>query len=253
MRIFLCCLILAMTNFNWALARAKPEFIFVGSDFEPLYFKEGSVGIQGALYDIMKEICLRERLPCKFKIALPHPALDMVKSGAAQGGGPFAFSHQRQSILFYSVPIFKSEFIFLATPEVAKKIKTYSDLAGLSASAMSPSMTWISLHRVNEITGNKMKLFGEPTEVNAIRKTENKNYNLAYVPRELAHAYFQHNRDSRLKEIPSLRDPFDIYMTFSKKSVTEPEFKKINQALKTLQQSDFMKNIAEKYNLELAP
>ncbi|MDG0815837.1 substrate-binding periplasmic protein [Bdellovibrio svalbardensis] len=236
-----------------AKARYNSPFTFVGQDVEPFYFKEGSVGIQGAVFDIMKEICTQEKLTCKFKIAQMRPALDMIKNGAAHGGGPFAISRQRETVLHYTDPIFKSAFVFLAASETAKKIKSYNDLAGMSAVAMSTSMTWISLQRVNEITGNKMKVSGEPTELTAIRKTENKNYALAYVPRELARAYFQHNRDSNLREIPALGEPFDIYMVFSRKTVSEDDFKKINQIVKALKKSGFIKDLADRYNLEAIP
>lgn len=231
-------------------ARISPEFIFVGQDLEPFYFKDGSVGIQGAIYDVMKEVCAKENLICKFKIAPFRQALSMVKKGNAQAGGPFAISVQRETVLYYTAPIFRSNYVFLASADLAKKIKSYDNMAGLTVAAMAPSNTWISLHRVNEITGNKMKLGRETTELNSIRKTENKNYAVAYVPQELAHAYFRHNR-SNLREIPMLGEPFDFYLTFSKEAVSKEEFNKINDTIKNLTKSDFIKQIAEKYSLQL--
>lgn len=235
----------------WAKNSISKELIFVGQDLEPFYFKEGSAGIQGATYDVMKQICDLENLHCKFKIANFRPALDMVRSGSAHGGGPFIISAQRESVLYYTEPVFKSSFVLLGHPEVVKDIKSLTDLSGLSIGTMAPSMEWVSLQRINEFTGNKITVGSEPTELTAIRKVENKNYALAYVSRESAQSYFLHNR-TPLQEIPNMGETFDLHLTFSKKAVSQKDFERIQKALRKIKSTEAFKGLADKYKIQTA-
>lgn len=243
-----------MISFFFALflSFSSNAYVVVGHDFEPYYFKAGSVGIQGACYEVVQKLCQMEKIHCKFKIAPFRKYLTMLKNGEADIGCPLAESPQRRSVYYFSEKIFATRYAFFGTPEYAKKVKTYDDLKGLSVGVMSPSLTEVSLLKAQEYAEHKIKIHAEVNANAALRKVEAKKYALTYVNRDVANAWIKKNR-SRLIEVQSLGEDVGYSLIFSKKSISEQRFQKMQSHLKSLLKSKDLESICEKYNLILIP
>lgn len=111
-------------------ADGEPEetFTFVGHEFEPFYFKSGSQGAQGALYDLVQEVCKLQKKHCKFKLAPFRNAQDMVAEGKADAGGPMAFTNQRTLIFNFSDPLFLTQYCFYTLPKHYKENLSLADI-----------------------------------------------------------------------------------------------------------------------------
>ncbi|WP_413612482.1 substrate-binding periplasmic protein [Bdellovibrio sp. HCB-110] len=227
-------------------------YVVIGHDFEPYYFKSGSEGIQGACYEIIQKLCQMEKIHCKFKLAPFRKFLTMLKDGDADIGCPLAESPQRHSVYYFSEKIFATRYAFFGAPEYVNKIKTYDDLKGLGVGVMSPSLTEVSLLKAQEYADRKIKIHPEVNTDVSLRKANTKKYALTYVNRDVANAWIKKNR-SRMIEVKSLGEDVGYSLIFSKKSISQQRFEKMQAHLQNLFQSKELASICEKYNLTLIP
>lgn len=227
-------------------------YVVIGHDFEPYYFKAGSEGIQGACYEIVQKLCQMEKIHCRFKLAPFRKFLTMLKNGDADIGCPLAESPQRRSVYYFSEKIFATRYAFFGAPEYVNKIKTYDDLKGLSVGVISPSLTEVSLLKAQEYAERKIKIHPEVSIDVSFRKADAKKYPLTYVNRDVANAWIKRNR-SRMIEVPGLGEDVGYSLIFSKKSISQQRFEKMQDHLKSLLKSKDLEAICEKYNLTLFP
>ncbi|WP_415061601.1 substrate-binding periplasmic protein [Bdellovibrio sp.] len=227
---------------------AAQAFVVVGHESEPFYFTDGSKGIQGACYEIIQQLCKLEARHCKFKIAPLRLALSMIKKGEADLGCPLINSPPRNSAFSFSRGLFKTHLYFYGLPNVAHKIQKYEDLKGLSVGVQSPSMIEVSLQRIHEFSDKSFKIMPENTAILALRKVEKKNYQLAYVSGEMARVWLKRTH-SPVIEVPQLGEDTEYSIFFSRKTISEKQFNKLQSHLTELSKNRFLDSIAEKYQL----
>lgn len=234
-----------------SVAQASDPFIFVGWDSEPFYYKNNKQKIQGAFFDIISEVCRIETLQCKYEIHGFRESMELLKTGAAQGGGPYIYTYPRSTILNFSKQMFSSTYGFFAHHKTAAKIKSYEDLKNLKVGVMSLSGSRISIEAVNEFVDGQMKIIEEKNLAAIMRNLEAKKYPLGYVNRDMALSWIAKNRSS-LTEIPELGEDLDYRFAFSKKGLSPQALKRIQDTLDKLQQSAFINQVAQKYKLQLS-
>lgn len=227
------------------------EFVFVGYESEPFYFKSGSDGVSGALYDIMHETCQRLNLRCKFRILNNfREALAMAREGKACAAGPFAFTNPRSTVFHFSPPLFQTRYSFFGTAKAANSIHSYSDLSGHLIGVLYPSSTSISLDRVNELMSGSLKVDHEKSLSSLFQKTDNNSISLAYANTDAGLSWIKRHR-SNLQQIPQLGEDVVYYVVFSKKLVDEKHLKDFETQLDDLRKKGFLAGIADKYKLQL--
>lgn len=241
----------------WAAASAFParhsteNLVFAGHELEPFYFRSGSQGTQGAMYELTQELCKIQKKHCKFKIAPFRSSLEMVLTGKADIGGPLAHTPQRAMIYYYSTPIFATRYCFFTSAKNFKENFNFDDLKGRTVGVFGPSSTELSLQRVKEVINQKLEISIEPDNHTALRKAENNTHDFSYVNCESGSYWIEKNR-STLKELPTLGEKTVYYIYFSKKNLTEANVQEFNKALETLRKNGFLKVLADKYKLTLA-
>lgn len=244
--IFATLAIIFLTNSSQA-----KTLVVAGFDYEPYYFSDGTKGIQGACYEITKKLCELESFTCKYKMMPFRKALDALKDGQADITCPLVESTPRSSAYSFSIEIFQTSYSFFASSKVAKEIKKYEDLAGRTVVVFGPSNTELSLQKINEFLGHKIKIVLEGSIVKVLRRTETNQYPLAYANTDVAQTWILRNR-STLEEIPNLRDYTAYRLAFSKKSVSKQTFEKMQEHLNSLKKSKELNTILEKYKLKPA-
>lgn len=227
------------------------NLVFVGHELEPFFFRSGSQGTQGAMYELTQELCKLQKKHCKFKIAPFRSSLDMVQTGKADIGGPLAYTPQRGLVYFYSTPIFATRYCFFTSTKNFKENFTFDDLKGRTVGVFGPSSTELSLQRVREVINQKLIISIEPDNHTALRKAENNTHDFSYVNCESGRYWIDKNRSS-LKELPTLGEKTEYYIYFSRKNFSEANVKEFNKSLETLRKNGFLKELADKYKLTLA-
>ncbi|MBO9668557.1 MAG: transporter substrate-binding domain-containing protein [Bdellovibrio sp.] len=240
--IFIFCL-----YFSSAWASPGKKITFVGFDFPPFFYKEGS-SFSGACVDVVKELCKAENFQCTFKIQPIRKALDMIKTGKIDLGGPFAFTAQRQLKFYYSPPLFKTSFGFFGLRKTVNQIKGYDDLKDLTVGVTFPSYTSISLDKINETVEGRMKIINEDLTMTPLTGVQKYKYSLAYINRDVGR-YWIKSTGSSLIEVPNLSDETNYHIIFSRLEFTDEEFEKINQRLTKMIDDKTIHKIAAKYNL----
>lgn len=224
---------------------------FVGHEIEPFYFKSGSKGTQGAMYELAQQVCKLQKKHCKFKIAPFRSMQNMVAQGQAQVGGPLAHTPQRESLFNYSIPMYTTRYCFFTMPKNYREQMSFDDLKGKTVGVFGPSATELSLLRVREVLNKQMNVSVEPDNNTTLRKTENNTHDFGYVNCEAARIWIEKHR-SQLREITSLGEKTDYYFIFSKKTFSPQDAKEFNDSLLLLKKTGYLKEIADKYKLTLA-
>ncbi|WP_413578122.1 substrate-binding periplasmic protein [Bdellovibrio sp. HCB290] len=247
MKSFLILLIVGF-GFSWALAVTPKTITFVGYDYPPFFYRDARLGFTGASVDLMKELCKVEDLKCTFKILPIREALELIKEGKIAVGGPFAFTSHRQLKFYYSPPLFKATFGFFGAKKVVARIKDYDDLRGLKVTVTSPSYTSISLDKINDSVGGKIRIITDEQVLASIKKVAQGKFPLVYINRDVGRAWIKMNNAS-LVEVPSLGDESDYHFIFSRKEFSDDEFEKVNNRLMELLKNKTVQRIALKYDL----
>jgi ABC-type amino acid transport substrate-binding protein len=224
---------------------------FVGHEFEPFYYKSGSQGTQGAMYDLTQEVCKIQNRHCKFKLAQFRNLQNMLATGKADVGGPLAMTPQRAILFYYSAPLFSTQYCFFTMPKNFKDNLTFNDLKDKTVGVFGPSATELSLQRVKEVLNQQLKIAVEPDNHTSLRKAENNTHDFSYVNCETGRFWIEKNR-SQLKEITSLGEKTNYHFIFSKKTFTEGDVKAFNDVLMGLKKNGFLQELADKYKLKLA-
>ena len=247
----ICLSLFALFHGVTAEGESSKAWTFVGHEFEPFYFKSGSEGAQGAMYDLAQEACKIQKKHCKFKLAQFRSLQNKLAEGSADIGGPMAFTSQRGILFHFSVPLFSTQYCFFAMPKNYKDNLTFADLKGKTVGVFGPSATELSLQRVKEVLNRQLIIAVEPDNHTSFRKAENNTHDFAYVNCETGRFLIEKTR-SQLKEIKSLGEKIDYHIVFSKKTFTERDVKAFNDALMQLRKSGYLQEVAEKYKLTLA-
>lgn len=244
-------LALLVWAFTFAAKDSSKNLVFVGHELEPFFFRSGSQGTQGAMYELTQEVCKIQKKHCKFKIAPFRSSQEMVLTGKADAGGPFAFTPQRSIIYSYSTPLFTTRYCFFTSPRNFKENFTFDDLKGRTVGVFGPSATELSLQRVKEVLNQNLKIEIEPDNHTSLRKAENNTHDFSYVNCESGHYWINKNR-SNLREIKSLGEKTNYYIFFSKKTFSEKDVKEFNDSVDVLRKNGYLKELADKYKLTLA-
>lgn len=224
---------------------------FVGHEFEPFYYKSGSEGVQGAMYDLVQAVCKIQKKHCKFNLAPFRNMQNKLTEGKADVAGPMAFTTQRGVLFYFSAPLFSTRYCFFAMPKNFKDNLTFADLKGKTVGVFGPSATELSLQRVKEVLNQQLIIAVEPDNHTSFRKAENSTHDFAYVNCETGRFLIEKTR-SQLKEITSLGEKSDYHIVFSKKTFTADDVKAFNEALMQLRKKGYLQEVAEKYKLTLA-
>ncbi|WP_413578121.1 substrate-binding periplasmic protein [Bdellovibrio sp. HCB290] len=224
---------------------------YAGYNNPPYYMLDGSSGITGAFFEIMTHVCTLEKFNCKFTIRPIREALEKTQAGEVDIAGPFGWTSHRQLSFYYSPPLFDTSFTFFGLEKNVRNIKTYEDLKGLRIGTVAPSLSMISLQKINEVLNGKIKIVEEKEPVTSLKMTLQNSYPLAYINREMA-LYWVREKKSKLVEVPDLGESFSVHIIFSKKLFSKDEFTRIQKRFNELIDNKTIETIGKKYNLKPA-
>ena len=242
---FFSCIFLPSIFFA-AVAQA---YTVVGYEGEPFYFKNGTAGITGSCHELVAELCARQKLTCKFKVASIPKILEMMKRGEADISCPLAFSEERQEFISYSEKIFRTHYSFFATPDVGKRITKLEDLESYSVSVFAPSIMSETLQKINTDLGEIFTVVHENTEMNSLFKAEKVAKTLGFTNGDIGKHWIQKSKSS-LVELPTGQREIYYYVGFSKKSLKAEQALHLTALLETMRREKYLQKLAQKYQLQ---
>lgn len=242
--------------FSFALAGASAghedtRLTFVGFNMPPFYMRPDATGISGAGYEIMQQLCEREKLACRFTILPFSETMQRISEGKFEMGGPMAKTTEREKIFYYSLPVFHTSLAFFGLDKNIKKIHDYKDLKGLKVGVTNPSIGLLYLTEINNELEGKIKIIKERDTLIALKMADLGTYQLAYVNADNGRYWVKRYR-SKMKEVPKLSKRIDYHFVFSRKTFSEKEFAQIDAQLKKMLEEKVVEQIAVKYGLQAA-
>lgn len=226
--------------------------MFAGYELEPYYFKDShSPHIQGAIYELMQQICRRERLECEFIIAPYKTVLKKIEDGQVHAAGPFIQSNTIERHAYFSDKIFSTGYSFFGLQKNIAGIKTYDELFGLGVGVLAPSSTSTSLEKFASILGRKIQIIPEQDLHLSLKKASEDVYPLTYANRDVAKAWVARHK-SPLHEVVGLGENVDFRMMLSKKSTSPELFARIQKQINLLKKENTLQKIAGKFHLQLS-
>lgn len=235
--------------FSASGAAPTPPINFVGYEIDPFYYKAESSGVTGACFEIIQEICDREKILCKFKIIPMENVVPMLESGEADLSCPIAHLGVPSENISSSDKIFKTRFALYALPKIAEKINTPKNSKKVSFSVYSPQSETAQFEKFREKYKHLFSVVHKETELSALQKAERVGESLAYVNKATAQRWIQKSK-SQLVEIPLEHEESNYYITYSNKKLNEEKRDRINQVIKELKSESYIQKIALKYDVE---
>lgn len=235
-----------------ALSQPPEKLLFAGYDLEPYYFKDPhSSQLQGALYELMQQICRRERLECEFIIAPYKTVLKKIEDGQIHGAGPFIQSNQMEKYAHFSDKIFSTGYGFFGLQKNIAGIKTYDELFGLGIGVLALSATSTSLEKFASLLGQRIRIIPEQDPHLSLKKASEDIYPLAYSNRDAAKAWVARHK-SPLHEVEGLGENVEFRIVLSKKMTSPELFTRIQNQINILRKENSLHKIAGKFQLQLS-
>jgi ABC-type amino acid transport substrate-binding protein len=230
----------------------QEKFRFLGYEFEPYYYKEeGSSRIQGALYELMEQICRRERLECEFIIAPYKTVFAKAEEGLIHAAGPFVRNIQHEKHFYFSEKLFSTGYGFYGLQKNIAGIKTYDELFGLGIGVLSPSSTANSLEKFAGLLRRRVQIHPEQDLQITLKKASEDVYPLAYANRDVAKAWVNRHK-LPLHEVTGLGENVDYRIIFSKKSISPDLFARFQKQISLLKKENTLTLIANKHQLQVS-
>ncbi|UYL09098.1 transporter substrate-binding domain-containing protein [Bdellovibrio sp. SKB1291214] len=247
----ICVALIAFLLMGASSGHEDERLTFVGFNMPPFYMRPDATGISGAGYEIMQQLCEREKMACRFTILPFSETIQRISDGKFAMGGPMAKTEEREKIFYFSTPVFHTSLAFFGLDKHTKKIHQYEDLKGKKVGVTNPSISMIALNEINDGLGGKIKIVKERDTLIALKMADLGTYQLAYVNADNGRYWVKRYR-SKMKEVPHLTKNVDFHFVFSRKTFSEKEFVQIDTQLKKMLEEKVVEKIAVKYGLHAA-
>jgi polar amino acid transport system substrate-binding protein len=134
-------------------AFAKDLLRFVTLEFEPFIYGEDQK-VAGPGRDVIAQVCVAADIDCTFDIFPWRRAQELIRSGDADGMMVIGRNPGREEWLYFSPPMFRTEYGFFVNAENSIDFEDISQIAGYRVGVFAPSNT------ATQLEGVRSKMIG---------------------------------------------------------------------------------------------
>jgi len=239
--------------FNTVVFATTEELHFNTQEFSPFnYSSKGKVS--GPITEIIKQVCKRLDISCKFRVLEWKMAQTEVKKGLAHGLFVVGKNKKREKWLRFSIPILTTQYGFFVLNSNKNSFKNIADIQGYNVGVYGPSNTSHSLveinnylikHKYNPI---KIRILHEDTIVFKQLNSKIRNLDAVYSNMDVGNDLISKLKLKNIKYMGQHRE-LNYYIAFSKKKVSAELVEKFNTILHEMYDDKSFGAILEKYNL----
>ena len=233
----------------------EEEYIFNTQDFAPFSEKDGKGNVIGPGVDVISAVCANLKAKCAFRLLPWTRAQEEVKEGKAHGMFLIGWNKERESTLYFSLPILQTEYGFFAHADDSFTYKDPTDLDGKKIRVYGPSNTSKAMDKLTvELTSAGKKVDVKVTD------DDKKNFMMAgsgsrsntvdaiFSNRDVGNTFI---RQFKLKlRYAGCREKLNYFVAFSKQ-VSKDFVDRFNAELKNMRDSGKQKEILDKYEMTL--
>lgn len=233
-----------------ALQAQAQTLRFVTQHFPPFSYESGGA-VAGPAAEIISEACRSMGVTCEFSLLPWIRAQEMVKNGRAQGMFVIGRNPEREGWLYYSPPLFRSEYGFFIKLGDPLQYKSIEDLKGLTVGVYGPSNTSAALMEIRRQLSGKLLIDMTPDDESALRKLSYGRIRAVFSNRDVGLAKL---KEMGLRNVAyaGAYESVDYYVGFSMAHTDVELVGRFNEALWEMAHDGRMERIAAKYGVEAA-
>ncbi len=242
-------LILITIIFFFKSSLIGAELRFATQEFAPFHYKINGV-VSGPVADIIRVICRDMKI--KYSLtSLPWPrAQKYVKEGTMHGMFVVGWNEQRSKWLYFSPPVFNTEYGFFVQDDCKFKFKNPSWVENHRIGVYGPSNTSKSLRKISEKFKN-VKIEMTPHDEAPFKKLSFGRVDAVYSNRDVGYVLAKKNGLKNIKYI-GRNKKLKYYIAFSKKFNDKRIIDKFNATYLKLYKKGVITKIIKKFSLEPA-
>lgn len=246
--VFVCLsLLLSVSN---AQAEDDVTLNFATEELPPFnYQKSGEPA--GPAVELVKNVCAKLNKTCSIGLYPWRRAEAMTRAGHVQGLFSVGWNKPREKWLFYSTPVFSTEYGFF---ECEEKKFTYSPaqkMKGMTIGVYGPSNLSFNLEKIRKELGNAFTIEVFTDNPSLFRKLSRCRLDAVYCTKEVGLATI---RQMELSNIRYAHMDKKIYyhIGFSRISTAEKLFQQFNRELLKMKKTGELNSIARKFGVTAA-
>ncbi len=232
--------------------QAQTTMTFVMEPYPPFVVTDnGASG--GPLADVVRAVCARLQVKCKFKSLPWRRAFVMTEKGEVDGILLLVYTTEREKNFYFTEPIVQSTYALFARQATPLNYSSPKDLTGYTIAAYGPSGTSIAAEEVaKHVAGLRMEI--EVDNQAVLRKLDAGRYPepaAAVINRDVGLLMMAQQEITNVKVVADIKR-VDYSIGLSRKKVAPELALRFNQAVHELIKKGTVKAIAEKYGLRSA-
>lgn len=232
----------------WAVSAHAADLRFTTQDFPPFsYEKDGAVS--GPAAEIISEACRSMGVTCEFSLLPWGRAQDKVKTGQANGMFVIGRNPEREGWLYFSLPVFRTEYGFFVRDDNPLQYKAITDVKGYTVGVFGPSNTSKTLEDIKGKLSGALDIDMTPDDVSALKKVSVDRINAVFSNRDVGHAKLRENGITNVR-YAGAQETLEYYIGFSKAHTDAKVVERFNAALREMAKDGRLKKILDKYKLE---
>lgn len=231
--IFLLIFIISQSVFA---TNPKEDFLEIASQEIPPYYFEKSPGeFGGFFYQVIKDVCDRAKLNCRFKIYPFRRVLQYLKQGDVHVCAPMAISTERKNDMNFSTLVYSSAYRFFGKKEVIDTITDIRLLTG-NVGVHSPSSTSNALMLTKKEFNLKIHVKEETDVDMTFEKLKKGRYDLVFMNKDISEDWAKKNntKESFFNSYSKYNSPIDYRIAFTKKILPSSQAKLLERFKKEL-------------------
>jgi polar amino acid transport system substrate-binding protein len=227
------------------------DLIFIGQIYPPFVLEEQNE-VKGLYPDIVKEVCRKSKLNCKFKIIPFKRAIIDIEMGYEDAMMGLIKRPEREQFAIFTLPLVRSEKSYFGVKSKAGEFKTLKDLESVTVGVVreSSSKKLAVLHKeiVPSLTISEQS--DNPTILRMIAAGRFGNKGLILGNRDVILHLIKAEGHTAIEELLKTQQIEEYSIAFSKKKVPLNLVEKFNTHLNEIIRTKSIDKIFQKYGIE---
>ncbi|MEM7021500.1 MAG: transporter substrate-binding domain-containing protein [Pseudomonadota bacterium] len=247
------CVVLSIVGLASASALAAEKLRFVTLEFAPFIYGENQQ-VAGPGRDVIAAVCEEANIDCSFDIYPWRRAQELIRDGEADGMMVIGRNPEREEWLWFSPPLFRTEYGFFVSAENPLEFEDLSQIAGYRVGVFAPSNTATQLEGIRDqmvADGiDPIEIDQRPDDAAGLRKLAAGRLDAVYSNRDRGDAII---RDERLSAEVRYAGPHQAIFYYAGVTKTFPDRGLVDHFLdawRRLFANGVAQSIIEGYGLE---
>ena len=237
------------------IASAAAELVFNTQDFAPFNYQIDGV-VSGPAAEIIRQVCQEMEITCTFQLLPWKRAQEEVRAGKANAMFVIGWNEKRAKWLHFSPPIMNTEYGFFVKDDNPLKYSQLSDIQGYTVGVYGPSNTANSLNKIkNEMEKtnlNPIKIDMRPDDEAGFKKLSLGRLNAVFSNRDVGYALIgKLGLKGKIRYAGASRS-LKYYIGFAQEHNDKAMLEKFDKAYLALYEQGKIKEILDRYNMEVA-